>query len=140
MKPRIATARHRAAVRDATEVFAARRCEEGPDAGRWYTVVAEPKGVVRRTGYCAAGCAGHDTAEEALAHHLQYQLDRETDFWLDRRSAWRDCEICGEKTTLRARLGRDSALFVLCTRHQTTSSLQTLFRRRTHAQPAAGIA
>jgi hypothetical protein len=122
-------------------MFSARQCSEGADAGRWYTVVVQPKGVTRRTGYCAAGCQGHDSAAAALAHHLQYQLDREADFWLERRSAPRGCEICGEETTLRARLGRDSALFVLCTKHQTTQSLQTLFTRRVAAhitESAAG--
>jgi hypothetical protein len=117
-------------------MFRARQCEEGPDAGKWYTVIVEPRSVTRRTGYCAFGCAGHETADEALAHHLQYQLDRETDLWLERRSAPQDCEICGEATTLRARLGRDTKLFVLCGKHQSTDSLQTLFRRRASAQPA----
>jgi hypothetical protein len=120
-------------------MFVARQCEDGADAGRWYTVIVQPRGIVRRTGYCAAGCAGHGTADEALAHHLQYQLDREADFWLERRAAARECEICGEQTTLRARLGRDTKLFVLCTRHQTTNSLETLFRRRTLVQPAQPV-
>jgi hypothetical protein len=118
----------------------ARRSEDGPDCGRWYTVIVEPRGVVRRTGYCAARCPGHGTAEEALAHHLQYQLDRETNFWLERRASSRSCEICGEQTTLRARLGRDTALFVLCTRHQTTQSLQTLWKQRYMPQASAATA
>lgn len=117
--------------------FTAKQSTDGADAGLWYAVVVEPKGIARRTGYCAIGCAGHGSAEEALAHHLQYQLDRETDFWLERRDAPRACEICGEETTLRARLGRGAGLYVLCTRHQTTRSLQTLSTRRTAVQPAA---
>jgi hypothetical protein len=119
-------------------MFVARKCEDGTAAGRWFTVVVEPRGITRRTGYCAVGCPGHETAEEALAHHLQYQLDREADFWLERRDAAAECEICGARTTLRARLGRDTRLFVLCTRHQTTNSLQTLFQQRAlaHAQSA----
>lgn len=116
-------------------MFVARQCEDGAGVSRWYTVVVEPRGVVRRAGYCATSCPGHSTADEALAHHLQYQLDREADFWLERREMLSGCEICGEQTTLRARLGRGTKLFVLCTRHQTTGSLQTLFRRRTLAQP-----
>lgn len=113
--------------------FTAKQSTEGADAGRWYAVIIEPKGLSRRTGYCATGCAGHGSAEEALAHHLQYQLDRETDFWLERRNAPLACEICGAATTLRARLGHGTSLFVLCTRHQTTQSLQTLSTRRTRA-------
>jgi hypothetical protein len=106
-----------------------RKCEVGADAGKWYTVVIERQGT-RRVGYCALGCLGHDSSAEALAHHLQYQLDREADLWLERRSAPRDCEICGDPTTLRARLGRDTQLFILCRQHQSTTSLQKLFHQR----------
>jgi hypothetical protein len=116
-------------------MLTARKCEVGADAGKWYTVVVERQ-AVRRAGYCASGCSGHDSSEEALAHHLQYQLDRETDLWLDRRATPADCEICGERTTLRARLGRGTKLFVLCQRHQTSSSLKTLFGQRVAQQPA----
>jgi hypothetical protein len=108
---------------------AARMCESGADAGKWYTVIIE-RGGTRRAGYCAIGCTGHESSDEALAHYLQFQLDREADLWLDRRALPGDCEICGARTTLRARLGRDSKLFVLCHQHQSTSSLQILFRRR----------
>lgn len=117
-------------------MFTARQCQDGAATGRWFTVVVEPRGITRRTGYCALDCAGHDSAEEALAHHLQYQLDREADLWLERRDRALDCEICGEETTLRARLGRETKLFVLCARHQSTGSLQTLFRKRTSAMSA----
>jgi len=110
-------------------MFSARKCEIGADAGKWYTVVIERQGA-RRIGYCARGCAGHESAEEALAHHLQYQLDRESAMWLERRGAPRDCEVCATPTTLRARLGRDTELFVLCHEHQSTGNLQTLFRQR----------
>ena len=116
-------------------MFTARKCESGADSGKWYTVIIE-RGDERRAGYCAIGCAGHDSSDEALAHHLQFQLDREANLWLDRRALPGECEICGARTTLRARLGRDTKLFVLCRQHQSTSSLQTLFRRRLVEQPA----
>jgi hypothetical protein len=120
-------------------MFTAKKCEIGDDAGKWYTVVVEREGV-RRTGYCALACTGHTSSDEALAHHLQYQLDRETDLWLERRSQPLDCEVCGSRTTLRARLGRDTKLFILCRQHQSTNYLQTLFRQRLTQQPplAAG--
>jgi hypothetical protein len=114
-------------------MFTARVCEAGPDAGKWYTVIIEPSGV-RRAGYCATTCAGHASSDDALSHYLQYQLDREADLWLDRRAPPVECEICGDVTTLRARLGRDTKLFVLCTRHQSTTSLSALFRRRLAVQ------
>jgi hypothetical protein len=119
-------------------MFSARKCEVGADAGKWYTVVIERQGA-RRVGYCARSCAGHDSAEEALEHHLQYQLDRETDMWLERRVPPRDCEICGTPTTLRARLGRDTELFVLCQQHQSTNNLQRLFRQRVERKLAAAV-
>ena len=110
-------------------MFTARKCDSGAEVGKWYTVIIEGRGT-RRAGYCAIGCTGHDSAEAALAHHLQFQLDRETNLWLDRRALPGECEICGARTTLRARLGRDTKLFVLCREHQSTSSLQTLFHLR----------
>ncbi|HSY45235.1 MAG TPA: hypothetical protein VK800_04245 [Steroidobacteraceae bacterium] len=118
--------------------FTARQCEVGADAGKWFTVVIERQGT-RRTGYCALACPGHSSSEEALAHHLQYQLDRETDLWLERRGPPRECEICGEPTTLRARLGRTAKLYVLCRQHQSTNSLQKLFRQRLAQQPTPGV-
>ena len=119
-------------------MFTARKCEIGADAGKWYTVVIEREGT-RRVGYCARACPGHNSSAEALAHHLQYQLDREAHLWLDRRTPPRDCEICHEPTTLRARLGRDTQLFILCRQHQSTASLQTLVQQRL-AQHAASAA
>jgi hypothetical protein len=110
-------------------MFITRQCEIGDEKGRWFTVVVEGK-TVRRTGYCAFGCVGHGSSDEALAHHLQYQLDRETDLWLDRRSLGGKCEICDDHTTLHARLGRGTRLFRLCQNHHTTSSLKILFRKR----------
>jgi hypothetical protein len=105
-----------------------RKCEVGAEAGRWYAVVIDGQ-AVRRAGYCAPGCSDRESSDEALAHHLQYQLDRETDLWLERHVP-QDCEICGSPTTLRARLGRDTKLFVLCRQHQSTYSLQKVVLRR----------
>jgi hypothetical protein len=115
-------------------MFITRRCEAGEQTGKWFAVVVEQK-AVRRVGYCALDCAGHDSSDDALSHHLQYQLDRETDLWLDRRALGGKCEICGEHTTLHARLGRGSKLFRLCHAHHTTSNLKILFRKRAAQQP-----
>jgi hypothetical protein len=126
-KPAVA-AGHLQIAAGGADMLTTRKCEVGADAGKWYTVVIERQGI-RRVGYCALACPGHNSSVEALAHHLQFQLDRESDLWLERRAAPRDCEICGEPTTLRARLGRDT-LFILCRQHQSTTSLQTLAQRR----------
>jgi hypothetical protein len=106
---------------------------DGADTGKWYMMAVEGK-VSVRAGYCAATCDGHGTKAEALEHFLQYQLDREVDLWLSRRDE-RACDICGAPTILRARLGRKTALFVLCQRHHSTTSLQELARRSITALP-----
>jgi hypothetical protein len=111
--------------------------ENGEGAGKWFMMAIDPRTGARRAGYCASRCAGHATESEALEHHLQYLLDRESDLWLDRRGAPRDCEICGEPTTLMARLGRKVPLIALCQTHQSTNSLQIVHRRRTGQLPAA---
>ena len=117
-------------------MFTAQKCELGKDAGKWFVVATQPGGLTHRIGYCARGCAGHESSLAALTHHLQFQLDRETDLWLERRQA-DACEICGTPTKLRARLGRDTKPNVLCADHQSSSSLQLLFQRRT-ATPDRG--
>jgi hypothetical protein len=119
-------------------MITARMCETGDDAGKWYSVILEPNGA-RRAGYCATGCSGHDSLQAALAHYLQFQLDRETDLWLDRREPARACEICNALTTLRARVGRNTKLVVLCTQHQSTRNLQALFERRLALAPESAV-
>jgi hypothetical protein len=112
-----------------------RLSEEGPDTGKWYMVSVEGKQPARRAGYCALQCVGHETREEAVAHHLQYQLDRQVDLRLERRSMPAACEICGQITTLRARLGVGTKLFVLCASHQSTISLRDALRAREPPPP-----
>ena len=114
-------------------MFVPKLSEDGPDAGKWYMMAVEGKTAVRRVGYCGGNCDGHSTQSEATEHFLQYQLDREVDLWLSRRGE-RGCEICGEPTTLRARLGRKTELVVLCQKHQSTISLQKLARNSMVAQ------
>ena len=110
-------------------MFTAQKCEFGKDTGKWFTVTIQPGGLTHRIGYCARGCPGHESSGAALTHHLQFQLDRETDLWLERQQA-HACEICGTSTTLRARLGRGTKPHVLCAEHQSSGSLQLLFQRR----------
>jgi hypothetical protein len=120
-------------------MFTAQRCEIGSDAGKWFTVVVQPGGRTHRIGYCARGCPGHASSLAALTHHLQFQLDRETDLWLERHQA-RPCAICGVATTLRARLGRGATPHALCPEHQSSSSLQLLYRSAlAEAETADGL-
>ena len=116
-------------------MFVPKLSSEGPDAGKWFMMAVEGKTAVRRVGYCGGNCDGHGTQAEAVEHFLQHQLDREVDLWLARRGE-RACAICGERTTLRARLGRKTELIVLCQKHQSTISLQKLARAHLTAQAA----
>jgi hypothetical protein len=109
-------------------MFTAQKCELGKDAGKWFTVAMKPGGLTHRIGYCARGCAGHESGGAALTHHLEFQLDRETDLWLERQEA-HACEICSAPTTLRARLGRGTRPHALCCEHQSSGSLRLLFQR-----------
>ena len=111
-------------------MFIPKMSTDAVDEGKWYMMLVEGKTTPRRAGYCAGSCGGHSTEAEASEHFLQYQLDREVDLWLARRGE-RACAVCAEPTTLRARLGRNTELIVLCRRHQSTISLQTLARGRT---------
>jgi hypothetical protein len=122
-----------------SKMFTAQRCELGKDAGKWFTVVIQPGGRTHRIGYCARGCLGHESSDAALTHHLQFQLDRETDLWLERQQS-DACEICSTPTTLRARLGRGTKPRVLCADHQSSGSLQLLFQRGTAALAGAEAA
>jgi hypothetical protein len=115
---------------EASKMFTAQRCESGDRAGKWFAVAIQPGGLTVRIGYCAQGCPGHESSVAALTHHLQFQLDRETDLWLERQQA-RPCEICGVATTLRARLGRDTRPRALCAEHQSSHSLQLLYQQLT---------
>ena len=45
-------------------MLTARRCDDGADAGKWYAVVIDRQ-TVRRAGYCALGCSGHDSSDDA---------------------------------------------------------------------------
>jgi hypothetical protein len=113
---------------EASRMFTAQKCEQGNDAGKWFTVAIAAGGLTRRVGYCARGCPGHESGVAALAHHVQFLLDRESDLWLERQQT-RGCEVCGAPTRLRARLGRDTKPYVLCADHQSSRILQQLLQR-----------
>ena len=77
----------------------------------------------------ARRCESGADARQMVASLLE-PLDR------NRRSSLGECEICGEVTRLRARLGRKTKFFVLFRKHQSISGLQTLL----HHRPARELA
>jgi len=68
---------------------------------------------------------GHATAEEAVACHLQYELDTALAF-VDDPSKQERCATCEEWTTGRATFRGDSflRLFALCPKHQTREDVE----------------
>jgi hypothetical protein len=74
-----------------------RKNEDGT-LGKWHMTNKHDDDVYP-VGYCADGCPGHDTPDEAREHFRAYLLDS-TDY--DTRHRWgspRRCEVCGKFTT-----------------------------------------
>lgn len=93
--------------------------------GLWhYTVQNDDR--VYATGYCAQGCPGHATAEEACEHQRQYLLNERVQF-SDGASATeqRKCKVCGAWTTGYAQVD-GWEIYVLCDEHRTRESVDAL--------------
>ena len=85
------------------------------DAGKWrWTVYNDNTKRVYASGYCG-DCPGHETADEAAAHHHEYQLDH---MMLSETDSQHHCAKCGDWTALWAgvRLGGS---YPLCAIHRT---------------------
>jgi len=99
-----------------------------PDAGKWrYTNMND--GRVWPEGYCAQGCPGHDTPEEAEAHQREYELDHARFEGLS--EPWGDCEVPGctsGRTPHFARVGPGIPTHVqLCAEHLNRDGLALAF-------------
>lgn len=70
----------------------------GERLGIWHYTVTQD-GETRPIGYCALGCEGHETAEEAIEHYRQWLLDK-TAQYTGFSSQPRDCAECGSPTHL----------------------------------------
>jgi hypothetical protein len=91
------------------------RDANGGHAGKWHYTVTNDK-VTFPAGYCADGCAGHDTPEGAREHFKEYLLDNAR-FDGKLSNQQRKCEICGVYTE---RLGQVPSMMVhhsLCDEH-----------------------
>lgn len=89
-----------------------------------YTVMNDHQ--IWPVGYCAQGCAGHQTKQEAEAHYREYVLDN---FSFDGRMSneMRKCEICQAWTDRIAQGGiGNTDIHVLCDEHRTRAWLATV--------------
>lgn len=72
-------------------------------------------------------CPGHDTAEEANAHHKTYMLDNRLE--LDRKMSNQmlKCQICKEYTEGMAYVG-EWEMYILCDEHRTREVVEGLYQ------------
>lgn len=97
---------------------------DGQPSGLWhYTQMND--GRIWPTGYCAEGCPGHPTPEEAQEHQRQYLLDHAR---YDRRMSnqMRRCRACDAYTDRYVEVNGEP--YVLCDAHHNRESLDTLVK------------
>lgn len=96
--------------------------ENGTGIGKWrYTVRNDDR--VYAVGYCADGCPGHDTPEEAREHYRQYTLDHAHEAEFRPPS---ECLICGAWTP--KGFDVDHHTYALCDEHRTREHLDPLVK------------
>jgi len=98
-----------------------------PDAGKWRYTTSNRRVGTYAIGYCADGCPGHDTPEEAEAHQREYELDR--CLRLDGRyvDAQHKCVVCNEWTQGFAHFVPMGAHYDLCDEHRTREQVEKLY-------------
>lgn len=77
-------------------------------------------------------CLGHDTADEAYAHYVEFQI-HERNEGFEEPEEMRKCLICFEWTTLRRVVGPPYSFpetYVLCVEHNLDVVAADLFRKR----------
>ena len=79
-------------------------------------------------GYCAQGCAGHATPEEAREHYRLYLLDNAR-YDGELLSEKRKCETCGEWTQTYASIPLNMETHILCDEHCNRETLDTVMHR-----------
>jgi hypothetical protein len=106
-----------------------RQISSGDNAGKWrYTSMND--GQVWAIGYCANGCPGHDTKDEAREHYRQWQLDTKLQFHDGPADpdTLRRCEAdgCTEHTAGSASMGPWLS-WTLCPAHRTRETVEALY-------------
>lgn len=107
--------------------------KDGKGTGRWHYTCRNDN-QIWPVGYCAQGCEGHPTPDEARAHQTAYILDHEVRLDETDSDSQRQCEApidggcCGAWTQGRARVGKGiGRQFVLCGAHRTKEIVAALY-------------
>lgn len=85
-------------------------------------------GQIWPVGFCADGCPGHDTAEQACEHQKQYMLSiarfgQKTDAWPKHKCGVQGCE---SEATCWAMIPGEMRQFEVCESHANKEALATL--------------
>jgi hypothetical protein len=106
--------------------FAAREITKDGKPVGLYHFTSMHDGLVTAEGYCAMGCDGHTTAEEACEHYRQYMLKEGKWHKLNYENIIFHCKICGAWTNCSMSLGWAMSNFDLCPLHQDMSYIEQL--------------
>ena len=98
--------------------------QDGQSTGRYHFASANDYRTAP-VGYCANGCSGHDTAEEAREHFKQYLVNEKVDFRPDQMKRPERCKICSDWTRSYARVEAWD-FYPLCKDHLTKESVARL--------------
>jgi hypothetical protein len=99
--------------------------KDGKPSGIWHYTCQNDRRIWP-VGYCADGCAGHATAEEAQEHYRQWQLDTAK---YDGRIAHQQqrCQVCDAWTQGYASIEPGMThMFILCDEHRNRDELAKL--------------
>jgi len=103
------------------------RDTKGDPGGLWH-YTAENDERIFPVGYCAQGCPGHATPEEAREHYRLYLLDNARyDGALTNEK--RKCEMCSEWTQDYAYIPLSMEIHILCDEHRNRETLDTVMHR-----------
>lgn len=106
----------------------------GEPTGKYHYGCSDSSGTYP-IGYCAQGCPGHDTADEARSHQRQYEIEQEADRFED-VDTQKKCLVCGTWTTLRVKVGHTfTQMYALCAEHDSVEELDKVVPARTIQEP-----
>ena len=102
-----------------------RKGADGKGTGKWH-YTCENDGRIYPVGYCAQGCEGHDTPEEACEHYRQYLLNERTRYDGQLHGEQRECAVCGAWTQGVVYVDGWHS-YVLCDEHRNREEMERLY-------------
>jgi hypothetical protein len=81
--------------------------------------------AIYAVGYCAQGCPGHDSKQEADACFNKYQVDTATFHTIppEKAHSLHRCEVCGKHTASFAQMAYGGSTHILCDEHLNKEGL-----------------